>query len=96
MIFYLFFKQVQFTYKRPSDQSNKSLINQYCKFKLLSDIKDVFTLCGELDDFVKSCFGHFLNFDADAMFSSHLEHHFLAMEITFEGIGQNEIWFGIR
>ena len=53
------------------------------------------TRCGELDEFAKSCFGHFLSFDANAIFSSHLVHNLLTREITFEGAGQNEIWFGI-
>ena len=53
------------------------------------------TRCGELDEFAKSCFGHFLSFDANAIFSSHLVHNLLTREITFESVGDLKIWFGI-
>ena len=51
--------------------------------------------CGELDEFEKSCFEHFLSFDVDAMFSSLLVYNLLTKEIVVEGVGQCKIWFGI-
>ena len=87
----LFFKHVHFTYKRPTDQSKKASVNQYFKFKAITDIKVVLTQCGQLDDFAKSYFGHFLSFDVDAIFSSHLGHNLLVREITVKSIGQYEI-----
>ena len=51
--------------------------------------------CGELKDFAKSCFMHYLRFDVDVIFSSILVPSLIAREIKVEGARQYEIWFGI-
>ena len=40
--------------------------------------------CGELGVFEKSCIGHFLGFDLDAIFSSQLVHSFISREIIVD------------
>ena len=48
-----------------------------------------------MDEFGKSCFGHFLSFNVDAVFSSLLVHNIFDKEIVEEGVFQYDIWFGI-
>ena len=50
---------------------------------------------GVLQDFFASCFGHFLGFDSEIVFSSILVHNLFAREITFDGARDSELWFGI-
>ena len=55
----------------------------------------MFTGCGELDEFGKSCFEHFLSFDVDVMFSSLLVYNLLTKENVVDNIRQYKIWFVI-
>ena len=71
-----------------------SSINQYCKFKIVSDIKNVLDRCGDLGNFTNTCFVQFLRFDVDALFLLHLVHNIIAREITFDNVGDSVIWFG--
>ena len=61
----------------------------------MSDIKNVLGQHGQLGNFGNTCFGHFLRFDENALFLSHLVHILLVMDITFDNAGDLEIWFGI-
>ena len=58
------------------------------------DIKSILSRCGKLEAFVKTRFGHFLNFQPD-VFNSQLFHSVMAWEIRMEGAGQYELWFEI-
>ena len=62
-------------------------------FKILEEITPALEWHGE--DFAISCFDYFLNFDSKTVFSSVLVHNLLAREITFDGAGDDELWFGI-
>ena len=70
------------------------MINQYCKFKLHNEINAMLTRCGELKEFAKSCFEHFMRFDLD-VFLLQLVHNLIFKEIVVEGSRQFEIRFGI-
>ena len=50
---------------------------------------------GILQDFAATCFGHFLNFDANTLFSLRLVRSFLTKEIVVDGIGEFELYFGV-
>ena len=50
---------------------------------------------GVLQDFAATCFEHFLNFDANALFSSRLVHSLLIKEIVVDGVGESELYFGL-
>ena len=60
--------QVQFTYKRFAELLASASINQYDKFKILHEITPALERHGVMQDFVATCFGHFLNFDANTIF----------------------------
>ena len=87
--------QVQFTYKRSSEFLSSSLINQYGKFKILHDITPALQRHGVLQEFAATCFGHFLNFDGNALFSSRLVRSLLIKEIVVDGVGESELYFGV-
>ena len=87
--------QVQFTYKRSAELLVSASINQYGKFKILHEITPALERHGVLQDFVATCFGHFLNFDANTLFSSKLVHNLLAKEIIVDEVGYNELYFGV-
>ena len=72
-----------------------TLINQYGKFKILHEITLALERHGVLQDFAATCFGHFLNFDANTLFSSKLVHSLLAKEIVVDGVGGDELYFGV-
>ena len=48
-----------------------------------------------LQDFAITCFGHFLNFDANTLFSSRLVHSLLTKEIVVDGVGEFELYFEV-
>ena len=50
---------------------------------------------GVLQDFAATCFGHFLNFDANTLFSSRLVRNLLIKEIVVDGVGESELYFGV-
>ena len=87
--------QVQFTYKRSVESLASTLINQYDKFKILHEITSALERHGVLQDFASTCFGHFFNFDANAIFSSKLVQSLLAKEIVVDGVGDDELYFGV-
>ena len=87
--------QVQFTYKRSTELLVSVSINQYGKFKILHEITPTLERHGVLQDFVTTCFGHFLNFDANTLFSSKLVHSLLAKEIVVDGVEDDELYFGV-
>ena len=70
-------------------------INQYGKFKILHEITPALERHGVLQDFATICFKHFLNFDANTLFSSKLVHSLLAREIVVDGVGDFELYFGV-
>ena len=88
--------QVQFTYKRFVELSVRASINQYDRFKILEEITPTLIRHRVLQDFAATCFGHFLRFDSIVVFSSILVHNLLAREITFDGIGDSELWLERR
>ena len=87
--------QVQFTYKRSAEMLASTSINQYDKFKILHEITSALERHGVLQDFAATCFGHFLNFDANTLFSSKLVHSLLTKEIVVDGVGDFELYFGV-
>ena len=86
--------QVQFTLKRSAKFLASASINQYGKFKILQEITLVLGRHGVLQDFPTTCFGHFLNFDANTLFYQDWC-SLLAMEIVVDGVGDSELYFGI-
>ena len=50
---------------------------------------------GVLQEFAATCFGHFLNFDANTLFSSRLVRSLLTKEIVVDGVGEFELYFGV-
>ena len=50
---------------------------------------------GVLQDFIATYFRHFLNFDVNTIFSSKLVHSLLAKEIVVDGVGGDELYFGV-
>ena len=87
--------QVQFTYKRSVELSTSASINQYDKFKILHEITLALERHGVLQNFITTCFGHFLNFDSNTVFSSKVVHNLLSREIIVDGIGDSELYFEI-
>ena len=87
--------QVQFTYKRSAEMLVATSINQYSKFKILHEITPTLKRHGVLQDFAATCLGYFLNFDEKTFFSSRLVHSLLAKEIVVDGVGDDELYFGI-
>ena len=83
--------QVQFTYKRFVELLASASINQYGKFKILHEITLALERHGVLQDFTITYFEHFLNFDANIVFSSKVVHNFLRVD----GVGDSELYFGI-
>ena len=82
-------------YKRSAELLASTSINQYGKFKIMHEITPTLERHGVLQDFAVSCFGHFLNFDANTIFSSKVVHNLLAREIIVDGVGDSELYFGI-
>ena len=70
-------------------------IIQYGKFKILNEIMPVLERHGVLQDFATTCFAHFLNFDAHIVFSSKLVHNLFIKEIVVDGVGGDELYFGV-
>ena len=70
-------------------------INQYGKFKIIHEITPALERHGILQDFAAICFGHFLNFDANTLFSCKLVHSLLGREIVVDGVGDSELYFAI-
>ena len=87
--------QIQFTYKRSTELLASTSINQYSKFKILHEITPALERHGVLQDFAATCFGHFINFDANTIFSSKLVHNLLAKVIVVDGVGDDELYFGV-
>ena len=87
--------QVQFTSKRSAELLASASINQYGKFKILHEITPSFEWHEVLQDFAATCFGYFINFNANTLFSSRLVHNLLAKEIVVDGVGDFELYFGI-
>ena len=87
--------KVQFTYKRSAELLALASINQYGKFKILYEITHALEQHGVLQDFTATCFGHFLNFDSNTLFSSKMVHSLLAREIIVDGVREFELYFGI-
>ena len=87
--------QVQFTYRRSSELVGSTSIIQYGKFKILNEIMPALERHGILHDFAATCFAHFLNFDAHTVFSSKLVYSLLAKEIVVDGVGGDELYFGV-
>ena len=87
--------QVQVRYKRSTELLALTSINQYDKFKILHEITPALERHGVMQDFVATCFGHFLNFDANTLFSSKLMHSLLAKEIVVDEVGDDELYFGV-
>ena len=87
--------QVQFTYERFIGVSTNTLINQYDRFKILEEITHALERHRVLHDFAFSCFGYIIRFDSKTVFLSLLVHNLLAREITFDGVRDFELWFGI-
>ena len=85
--------QVQLTYRRSSELLASTTIIQYCKFKILREIRPALERHGVLQDFAATCFAHFLNFDAHTVFSSKLVYSLLAKEIVVDGVGGDELYF---
>ena len=70
-------------------------IIQYGKFKILNEIMPALERYGVLQDFAATCFAHFFNFDVHTVFSSKLVHSLLAKEIVVDGVGGDELYFGV-
>ena len=87
--------KVQFTYKRSAELLASSLINQYGKFKILYEITLALKRHEILQDFAATYFGHFLNFDANTLFSSKMVHSLFAREIIVDGVGDSRLYFGV-
>ena len=87
--------QVQFTYKRSVELLASTSINQYDKFKILHEITPSLKQHGVLQDFVATCFGHFINFDANTLFLSRLVHNIFARKIVVDEVGDSELYFGV-
>ena len=87
--------QVQFRYKRSTELLASTSIIQYGKFKILHEIMPALERHGVLQDFAAICFGCFLNSDANTLFSSKLVHNLLAKEIVVDGVGDDELYFGV-
>ena len=86
---------VQFTYRRSSELLGSTSIIQYGKFKILNEIMPALERHGVLQDFAATCFVHFLNFDAHIVFSSKLVHNLFIKEIVVDGVGGDELYFGV-
>ena len=86
---------VQFTYKRSAELLTSTLINQYSKFKILHEITPALERHRVLQDFAATCFRHFLNFDANTIFSSKVVHNLLARKIIVDGVGEFKLYFGV-
>ena len=87
--------QVQFTYRRSAELLALISIIQYGKFKILHEITPALERHGVLQDFAVTCFAHFLNFDANTLFSSKLVHILLSKEIVVDEVGGDELYFGV-
>ena len=87
--------QVQLRYKRSTELLASTSIIQYNRFKILHEITPALERHGVLQDFAATCFGHFLNFDANTLFSSKLVHSLLAREIVVDGVGESKLYFRI-
>ena len=87
--------QVQLRYKRSTELLASTSIIQYSRFKILNEITPALERHGVLQDFTATCFGRFLNFDANTVFSSRLVHSLLAREIVVDGAGDDEVYFGV-
>ena len=87
--------RVQFTYKRSAKLLASTSINQYGKFKILNEITSALERHRVLQDFAATYFGHFINFDANTLFSSRLVHSLLAREIIIDGVEDFELYFGV-
>ena len=70
-------------------------ITQYDKFKIVQEIMPALERHGVLQDFAATCFGHFLNFDANTIFSCKLVQSLLRREIVVDGVGDSELYFAI-
>ena len=70
-------------------------IIQYGKFKILHEIMPALERHEVLQDFATTYFAHFLNFDANTLFSSKLVHNLLDKEIVVDEVGGDELYFGV-
>ena len=70
-------------------------INQYGKFKVVHEITPALERHRVLQDFAATYFGHFLNFDANTLFSCKLVHSLLGREIVVDGVGDSELYFAV-
>ncbi|KAK2658844.1 hypothetical protein Ddye_005377 [Dipteronia dyeriana] len=73
-------------------------ITVHCKLKLIHDIKEVLGSCGELEEFKKSCFRHYLDLPhyMRGLFQAQYIHNLLLCQIRFPGANVGEMWFVIE
>ncbi|KAK2641705.1 hypothetical protein Ddye_023468 [Dipteronia dyeriana] len=69
----------------------------HCKLKLIHHIKEVLADCGELEDFKKSRYRHYLDLPhyMRGLFQAQYIHNLLLLQIRFLGANDNEMWFAI-
>ncbi|XVE48498.1 hypothetical protein DITRI_Ditri01bG0006600 [Diplodiscus trichospermus] len=85
------------SWKRKSFQSCRAKINIHTRYKVIDHIKLELQLCGQAvyDEFQGSCFGHFLDFDSEAVTCNAALHAVLAREIIKPNALADELWFRI-
>ncbi|KAK3194406.1 hypothetical protein Dsin_025716 [Dipteronia sinensis] len=73
------------------------MITMHCKLKLIDEIKTVLADYGELDDFKKSCFGHYLDMThyMRGLFQAQYIHNLLLRQIRFPSANDDEMWFAL-
>ncbi|KAK3224949.1 hypothetical protein Dsin_004811 [Dipteronia sinensis] len=72
-------------------------ITVHCKLKLIDEIKTVLADCGELDDFKKRCFRHYLDMPhyMRGLFQAQYIHNLLLRQIRFPSANDDEMWFAL-
>ncbi|KAK3198486.1 hypothetical protein Dsin_021901 [Dipteronia sinensis] len=73
------------------------MITVHCKLKLIDEIKTVLADCGELYDFKKSCFGHYLDMPhyMKGLFQAQYIHNLLLRQIRFSSANDDEMLFAL-
>ncbi|XVE48828.1 hypothetical protein DITRI_Ditri01bG0033700 [Diplodiscus trichospermus] len=89
--------ELSWSWKREPFQSCRAKINTYTRYKVVDHIKKELHLCGQAvyDEFRGSCFGHFLDFDSEAVTCNAALHAVLARQIVEPNAPADELWFRI-
>ncbi|KAK2653062.1 hypothetical protein Ddye_012918 [Dipteronia dyeriana] len=69
----------------------------HCKLKLIHDFKEVLASCGELEEFKKSCFRHYLDLPhyMRGLFQAKYIHNLLPSQIQFLSANDDEMWLAM-